>query len=86
MSVKKMTEKKDYIDVPAGVEDSIELNAIQMNQIFKGEGEKATSKNSETSAKKPTQRDMVYSNQLEEGMTIKAEKGGNPKSRDGESR
>ena len=86
MSDKKMTKKKDYIDKPAGVGDSIEFNAIQMNQIFKGDEDKATNKNAETSATKPIKRDVVYSNQLKEGMSIPVANGGKPKSRDGESR
>ena len=86
MSDKKMTEKKDYIDKPAGVKDSVELNAIQMNQIFKGDEDKATIKNAKTSVAKPTKRIVVYSTQLEEGMTIPALDGGKSQSRSGESR
>ncbi len=87
MSDKTMTESKKYREAPAGINDTnLEIVGCEMNQIFKGEGEKATRKNSETKAK-PTQRDMViYSNQLKEGVSIPVVDGGKPQTRSGESR
>ena len=85
MSDKKMTEKKDYIEEPAGVNDTFTINGVEMQQIFKGDEEKATKENAKTVTPNYVRRE-VLSTELAEGMTIKAEDGGKPKSRDGESR
>ena len=85
MSDKKMTEKKDYIEGPAGVNDTFTINGVEMQQIFKGDEEKATKENAKTVTPNHVRRE-VLSTELAEGMTIRAEDGGKPKSRDGESR
>ena len=56
-----------------------------MQQIFKGDEEKATKKNTKTITPNYVKRE-VLSTELTEGMTIRAEDGGKPRSRDGESR
>jgi len=85
MSKKIMTESKEYREAPTGMEANLEILGCGMNQIFKGDGEKATKKNSKTEGK-PTRREMVYSNELKEGVSIPVLDGGKPKSRDEESR
>lgn len=85
MSDKKMTEKKDYIEGPAGVNDSFTINGVHMQQIFKGNEEKATKKNSRTVTTNSVQRE-VLSTELTTGMTIRAENGGKTQAKDGESR
>ena len=85
MSVKKMTEKKDYIEGPAGVNDSFTINGVHMQQIFKGNEEKATKENAKTVTPNSVQRE-VLSTELTTGMTIRAENGGKTQARDGESR
>ena len=85
MSDKKMTEKKDYIERPAGLNDTFTISGVEMQQIFKGDEEKATKKNTKTITPNYVKRE-VLSTELTEGMTIRAEDGGKPRSRDGESR
>ncbi len=85
MSEKKLTGNKEYIEGPAGINDSFTINGVHMKQIFKGNEEKATKKNAMTVTPNSVQREVV-STELELGMTIKAENGGKPKSRDEETR
>ncbi len=85
MSDKKMTKKKDYIEGPAGVNDSFTINGVHMQQIFKGDEEKASKKNAKTVTPNFVQRE-VLSSDLTKGMTIKAESGEKPKTKNGESR
>ena len=85
MSARKMTDRKEYIDGPAGVTGSFTINGIEMQQIFKGNEEKATKKNVKTVAPKTVKRE-VLSTDLTQGMSIKAEDGGKPQTRSEETR
>ena len=80
-----MTDRKEYIEGPAGVNDSFTINGIEMQQIFKGNEEKATKKNAKTVAPKTVKRE-VLSTDLTQGMSIKAEDGGKPQTRSEETR
>ncbi len=85
MSVKKMTENREYIEGPAGKNDSFTIAGVEMQQIFKGKDEKATKKNTRMTTPNSVRRE-VLSTELEQGMTIRAEDGGKPQTRGGETR
>jgi len=83
MSVKK----EGYVDRPAGKDDSFTIHAVAMKEYFdeQSKEDKATKKNAKTVAIDSVKRE-VLSTELEQGMTIRAENGGKPQTRSGETR
>ena len=70
MSGKKLTDRKEIIEGPAGVNDSFQIAAIEMKQ-FVNEKDKPTKKTAKTVVPNSTSKE-VLSTELTEGMTIKA--------------
>lgn len=84
MSVKK----EGYVDRPASKDDSFTIHAVAMKEYFDEQSkkeDKATKKNAKTVAIDFVKRE-VLSTELEQGMTIRAEDGGKPQTRGGETR
>lgn len=69
MSGKKLTDRKEIIEGPAGVGDDFKITAIEMKQ-FVNEKDKPTKKTAKTVVPNATSKD-VLSTELTEGMTIK---------------
>lgn len=81
------TNNREYIEAPAGINDSFQIVGVEMQEYFNEQSkeEKATKKNTKTVIPNSVRRE-VLSTELVEGMVIRAEDGGKPKSRDEESR
>lgn len=70
MSGKKLTDRNEIIEGPAGVSDDFRITAIEMKQ-FVNEKEKPTKKTAKTVVPNSASKE-VLSTELTEGMTIKA--------------
>lgn len=87
MSDKRMTENKEYVERPAGINDSFKIVGVEIQEYFNEQSkeEKATKKNTKMVTPNSVKRE-VLSTELTQGMVIKAENGGKPKARNEETR
>ena len=87
MSDKRMTENKEYIERPAGINDSFKIVGVEIQEYFNEQSkeEKATKKNTKMVTPNSVKRE-VLSTELAQGMVIKAENGGKPMARSEETR
>ena len=86
--MKTMTENKDYIESPAGMNDNFTIVGVEMQEYFDKQSKEGKATKNNTEMKTPNQiKREVLSTELEAGMAIPAEKGGIKQTkRDGESR
>ena len=86
--MKTMTENKDYIESPAGMNDNFTIVGVEMQEYFDKQSKEGKATKNNTEMKTPNQiKREVLSTELEAGMSIVSENGGKKQTkRDGESR